>query len=356
MILRADPNLSARGGIGRDLAIAAVVIASVAAFVFWPRGRGPREPPSERARPAVVKKAPAPPPKKPTPRPPKKPEKKAKAKEELSPRERNQMLAAVWHVMYQAERQLRKEPSEEVFARLKEAIGKARKLIAAAPGSIEARRVQLCLFRCLAMAGERELAEVEFQIHLEAVAAVEGTAAACKLLLEEGRRESRRQNYPVALKRFRTVLAYVKEGETAARAHQGIGGCYGATRQRLEADAAFRRAIELGLPTPDASRVYRRLISVAISRRESDQARRDTAALLALPIPDAQRANDEARLGIIIERTEGLAKAIQHYQQVIQRYPNEQCAFARARLWSIQRRVERGLLDPLPGEPGGAKK
>jgi len=262
------------------------------------------------------------------------------------------MLAAVWHGMYQAEKEFRQGPSQETLDRLPALIVAARKLVEAAPGTWEARQGGLYLVRCLEMAGERNRAEAEFDVYLRELAAAEGAGAACKMLCEEGEREKRVRNYEVAVKRFRTVLAFAREGERAAQAHMAIGGIYAQLGQRSLAEASTRKALGLGLPARDASRCYHYLINVAVAHKDYDQARRDAAALLQLPASGRDRARDETKVGMVLERAEGPARAMRHYQNILERYPERECRLAKACLERIQSRLEKDILAPVPQERG----
>lgn len=332
------------------VALVAAALA-VVAVALWPRGRPP-EPRAQQSTPVSEGKAPGPAPKRPPVSAPKPPP----PKQELRREQRMRMLSEVWQAQGEAQRRFRQKPDEESLAALQQAADKARALIAAARGTEEARHARYSLFRCLEMAGEREQAEAEFEAYIEAIAAAKGRGAACKALDEEGRRERQTKNYDIALKRFRTVLAYEREGETAAMAHVGIASCYAATRQRGPTERAFRQALELGLPTREASRAYRYLINVAISHRDYGHAARDTAALLALPTPPAQKAADEARLGFVVESTEGPIKAIEYYRKLLKKYPDVECRLAKSRLKALLAKLDADILGPLPDESGGPQR
>jgi tetratricopeptide (TPR) repeat protein len=248
---------------------------------------------------------------------------------------------------------MRRGASAEALASLRTPIRQARRLIAGAAGTPEARRARYRLFRCLEMAGERRQAEVALEGCIEAVARSEGAKAAARVLLAEGRRASGLGTYAVALDRYRGVLAWVGRGELAARAYAGLGRCQAALHQVDQAEASLRQALELGLPPAEAARCYRRLVAMAMSRSRLEQADRDSRALLALPAPPRQRASDQTRQGAIIERTAGPLKAAAHYRRIVNAHPDLPCTAARARLRRLTEQLEADILAPLPGELGG---
>jgi tetratricopeptide (TPR) repeat protein len=274
--------------------------------------------------------------------------------ERVPPRDRAALLEAIWEAEHRAERQMRRGASAEALASLRTPIRQARALIAAAPGTAEARRARYRRFRCLEMAGERRRAEVAFEGWIEAVERAEGAEAAARALLAEGRRASRLGTYAVALDRWRGVLARVRGGELAARAYAGIGRCQMAMHQADQAEASFRQALALGLPPAEAARCLRRLAAAAMSQGRLEQAERDCRALLALPAAPRQRANDQGRLGLIIERTAGPLKAAAHYRRIVNAHPELPCTVARARLRRLTAQLEADILAPLPGEQGAA--
>ncbi len=332
---------AARRLLGVAFVGAAVAAISTAVFGLWGRGIKPsgREAVSQAegrgTRPAARPPSAAPP-----------------ATAELPKRSRDKMLAEMFQAQGRAERQLRAGAAGEACTAARSVLRRARELMERAAGTPQARRARYYRFRSLEMLGDRAEAEAEFEAYLDEVVRGEGVEAACQLLLEEGKRERRARNYEVALGRFRTVLAFVGEGHLAAGAYVGIGSVHAATRQRRAADAAFRQALALGLPTREASRCYRYLLNVALSHHNYDRARRDAEALLALPTRGAERASDEARLGMVIERTDGPLKAARHYRMILARYPEKQRTLARARLKRLMADLESDLLAPLPGEAG----
>jgi tetratricopeptide (TPR) repeat protein len=335
-------------------ALAAAAALAVLAVLLWPKPTTP-DPSAHKGKPRVPGTGkPAPSPEQPEAKqvlPAPEPEQK-----ELTQPERNAILATVWQMQHRAERQIRKEPSESAFALARQAAAKARALIEAAPGTREARRARYYLSRCLVMAGERTRANVEFEAYVEAVAAAEGPEAACKVLLEEGRRESQARSYQVALNRFRIALAYVKEGKMAGKAYLGIGNCYAASHMSAQAEQAFRHALHLGLPEREAALCYRHLIGRGLAHRRHQQVGDDMQSALASITNSRHRATIEAQHGLVLERTEGPMAAAGHYRKVIAKYPKDDTAFAQARLKLLMARLEADLLAPMPGEPGGPRK
>jgi tetratricopeptide (TPR) repeat protein len=337
-------------------AFAAAAALAVLAVLLWPKPTTP-DPSAHKGKPRVPGTG------KPAPSP-EQPEAKQKQvvptpepkQKELTQPERNAILATVWQMQHRAERQIRKEPSESAFALARQAATKARELIEAAPGTQEARRARYYRSRCLVMAGERTQANVAFEAYVEAVAAAEGPEAACKVLLEEGHRESQARNYSVALNRFRIALAYVKKGELAGKAYLGIGNCYAASHMSAQAEQAFRQALALGLPEREAALCYRHLIGRGLAHRRHQQVGDDMQSALASIRNSRHRATIEAQRGLVLERTEGPMAAAGHYRKVIAKYPKDDTAFAQARLKLLMARLEADLLAPMPGEPGGPRK
>ncbi|MFC1805917.1 hypothetical protein ACFL09_02930, partial [Planctomycetota bacterium] len=179
----------------------------------------------------------------------------------------------------------------------------------------------------------------------------EGVAGACEVLTDEGYRESRAGSHALAFSRFQGVLAFMREGETAARAYVGIGCVHARLRQRDLAEPAFRKALSLGASTREARRCYHFLITAGLGSRDYEQAWRDAQALVALPTDGAAKATDEALLGMVLEKTQGPMKAAALYRRILEKYPKDYCATARQRLDVILARLEEAVLSPLPGRP-----
>lgn len=347
--------------VGALAAVAAVVIAGVA---LWPAGRV-RKPPIGKA----VAQPPAPPHKKQhtpaatvphapeapagtpreasRPRMGTKPEAPRRPKYESPEGARVRALSRIERALYDAERARRKKPLQYDTKTSRCAVEEARKLIRGAPATTQARKARYYLFRHLQLLGEAELAELEFENYIGQVAVVEGAQAACKVLLEEGVRERCAKSYLLALKRFRSILSFDREGERAAVAYVQIGNVHSRLHQRELAEPAFRKAIDLGAPPAHARLCYHYLINVALGSRDHGQALRDAKALVELPGSEAAKANDQAMLGMAVEKTEGPMKAAQHYRQILSKYPPKYCATARWRLKELERKLEDAILDPV---------
>ena len=269
--------------------------------------------------------------------------------EGLSEAERRALLGRISSVMGVARPRRGKPTSPQALRDAERAVKEARQLIRKARGSPEAHKARYYAFRYLQILGEAEQAELEFDAYLGEVATAEGAGAACKLLEKEGLREERARNFAVALKRFQWMLAFGgREGETAAVAHARMANVY--ARQRL-GDLAIQarlKAIQLGAPTNEARDCHRYLLRVYLCNREYEDALRHGKALVALPGNEAQKANDEARLAMVIEKTEGPAKAAQIYRQILQKYPERFCSTARWRLKEIESKIEDAVLDVNP--------
>jgi len=255
-------------------------------------------------------------------------------------------LSRVKRALYDVERARRRKPPQYDAETSRRAVHEARELIQGAPGTTQAHEARYFLFRHLQLLAEPQLAELEFENYTGEVAAADGPEAACKMLLREGVRERSDRKYPLAIKRFQTVLAFLREGELPARAHELIGQVHARLHRRSEAEASFRRAIALGVPTPFARRAYHYLVNVEYCNRDYEQALRDVKALLELPTSEAAKANDEALLGMILEKTDGPSKAIDHYRRILRKYPSAYCDRARSRLKEIETRLEDALLLP----------
>jgi len=254
--------------------------------------------------------------------------------EGLSEAERRTMLGRISSVMGVARPRRGKPTSPQALRDAERAVKEARQLIRKARGSPEAHKARYYAFRYLQILGEAEQAELEFDAYLGEVATAEGVAAACKLLEKEGLREERARNFAVALKRFQLMLAFGgREGETAAVAHARMANVY--ARQRL-GDLAIQ------------ARLHRYLLRVYLCNREYEDALRHGKALVALPGNEAQKANDEARLAMVIEKTEGPAKAAQIYRQILKKYPQRFCSTAKWRLKEIESKIEDAVLDVNP--------
>jgi hypothetical protein len=87
-------------------------------------------------------------------------------------------------------------------------------------------------------------------------------------------------------------------------------------------------------------------VRAGISRGDYQQAQQDAESLLALPTRDAERANDEALLGQIIERTRGPLHAAKVYRSILARYPRQYCASAVCLLREVEEKIEEAILQP----------
>lgn len=322
--------------LGWLLASAAVLAAGLA--LCWPRASAPGPPaPPRRTRPYAPARQHA------------APGAAARAADGLSRPHCLQLLSDAYEAQTAAARELQGQPTLESFATLRRSVAAARELVAAAPDTQEALGARYQLSRSLAMLGEATQAEQEFEAYLRQLGAREGPAAVCDRLLDEGRRECRAKRFDVALARFHAVLAHADTGHGAAQARLGIGSVYAAAHAPRRAEAALRQALAVGLPTPEAARCTRYLANRALSLRNYPQARNDIHALLALPTTGPQRATDEARLGIVIERTEGPMAAARFYRQLLDKYPKEGCPLAQGRLNRILAHLEEDVLSVPPG-------
>jgi len=274
------------------------------------------------------------------------PDRPGPAEPGLSREERKRVVLRVACAMSVVADPLRKGPSQEAIDEARRAIADARELIRAAPGTVEARRARYYAFRYLQLLGEQELSELEFQTYIEEVAAAEGVAAACKTLEQEGSREERARDYSLAFKRYHSMLSFGREGETAAVVYARIANVHAWKHQHDLAVAAFRKALALGAPTADARDCYQYLIRTGLSNRDYGQALHDGKALVALRTNEAQKANDEALLGMVLEKTDGPIKAAKVYRQILRKYPDKQCATARWRLRELEKKLEDAVLQP----------
>jgi hypothetical protein len=73
---------------------------------------------------------------------------------------------------------------------------------------------------------------------------------------------------------------------------------------------------------------------------------RHAQALVALPGNEAQKANDETRLAMVVEKTEGPVRAARVYRQILAKYPERFCAAAKWRLKEIEGKIEDAVLGP----------
>jgi len=257
-------------------------------------------------------------------------------------------LSRVKRAMWDAERAFVAERTDDGIAAAKRGVEEAQRLIQAGAGSPQARAARYCLFRQLQLLGRTEEAEREFEAYIGEEALAEGDEAACEMLLREALRERDAKSYVLAFSRLQSVLSFQPDDLVAARVHEQMGHVHSWQRQRELAEASFRRAIALGAPPERARVCYRYLVNVALGSGDHEQALRDAKALVALPGPDLEKANDEAMLGMVLEQTEGLPSALRHYEEVLAKYPARHCSAAKWRRDSLLAEIEQAVLEPLP--------
>jgi len=268
-------------------------------------------------------------------------------KSQPNERDRGRMLSRVSATMSEVGESLRKSPTPTAIQKAQDAIREARELIRIASGTPEARKARYYAFRYLQLLGEAEQAELEFEAYLGELNVAEGTAKACKMLEDEGLREERARNLTLAQKRFESMVASVHgEGQVAAVAHARLANVYACLQRNDLAVAERLKAIELGAPTAEARDCYRYLVRTSLCNREYRDALRYARALVALPGSRIEKANDEARLAMVVESAESPAKALVLYRRILEKSPD--CATAKWRLKELEKDFEAAILKGQP--------
>ncbi len=238
-----------------------------------------------------------------------------------------------------------RKPTTQELEAFPATVKEAQALAAAAPGTREARQARYVAFRLLQLLGQPGDAELEFEAHLQDITQNEDAAAACKFLEEEGLREDGDRYFLLAVKRFQRMAGFARElPHVAAIAQARMANVYARLQQDDLAAIAWQKAIELGLPPQEARDAYGYLWRTALSNKRYEEALRQAEAMVALPGSEAQMANDETRLAMVIEKTQGPMKAARLYRQILTKYPERFCASANALLKEIEKKLEGDVL------------